>query len=227
MIPKIFHYIWFGRKKVPHPDFIEGWQQLHPDWEVKKWDEDNLEVESESLYNALKTREWSNATNIARLFILQKEGGVYLDTDVEIVKSFDPFISHHAFVGFQVGPGVRDSEMVNMAVFGAEKNHPCFRELIPMAEKHPGMDTGHNQIARGPAVITSYLRERNLNFSEEVIEVADITIFPKKVFYPYLWNEKYTKDCISEETRAIHHWDLSWWKQSSFETLSRNPFRKG
>ena len=104
MIPKIIHYCWFGRGEKPKlaKKCIESWKEYCPDYEIKEWNEDNFDLD---LYpyarEAYDNRKYAFVTDVVRLYALVTEGGVYMDTDVEVIRPIDRFLNHHAFSGFQ------------------------------------------------------------------------------------------------------------------------------
>ena len=104
MIPRIIHYCWFGRGQMPESALkcLESWHQHMPDWEYMLWNEDSFDL---SLYpyarEAYEARKFAFVSDVARLYALKQFGGLYLDTDVLVYKSFDPLLDYPAFAGFE------------------------------------------------------------------------------------------------------------------------------
>lgn len=102
MIPKIIHYCWFGRNPLPKSAIkcIESWKQFFPDYQIKEWNEDNFNVNI-TLYTreAYEKKKYAFVSDYARYWILYNYGGLYFDTDVEILKSFDSIIEKGPFMG--------------------------------------------------------------------------------------------------------------------------------
>lgn len=125
MIPKVVHYCWFGRgpKNELATKCIESWKKFLPDYEIKEWNEDNFDV---NLYpyakEALENRKFAFVTDVVRLYALYTEGGVYMDTDVEVLKTYNPFLHHKMFSGFETNNNVPTGMMA------AEKG--CCRGII-------------------------------------------------------------------------------------------------
>lgn len=93
-IPKVIHYIWFGNNDLPEEAIacIESWKKFCPDYEIKRWDESNFDLSSNNyVKQAYEAKKWAFVSDYARLWILVNEGGIYMDTDVEVLKSLDPF----------------------------------------------------------------------------------------------------------------------------------------
>lgn len=104
MIPKIIHYCWFGRGEMPQlaKDCIASWHKYMPEWEYKMWNEDNFDVNSVPYTKeAYEAKKYAFVSDYVRLIALHNEGGIYLDTDVEVFKSFDDLLSNTAFAGFE------------------------------------------------------------------------------------------------------------------------------
>ena len=105
MIPKIIHYCWFGRGEMPElvQTCIASWHTHMPDWEYRLWTEDNFEINEAPQYvrEAYIAKKYAFVSDYVRLWALEREGGVYLDTDVEVLQSFDPLLSDTAFIGLE------------------------------------------------------------------------------------------------------------------------------
>ena len=126
MIPKIIHYCWFGGKPLPPKakKYIESWKKFCPDYEIKEWNESNFDVHCcryvEEAYNAKK---WAFVSDYARFLALYNEGGIYFDTDIEVLKPFDNLLGCGAFFGF-------GWETLTLPVFGASKGLDCYRKIL-------------------------------------------------------------------------------------------------
>ena len=105
MIPKIIHYCWFGKGLMPQSQrkCIEGWKRLMPDYEIKRWDESNFDLEKYPLAKyACDVKKYALASDVCRYNVLSEYGGIYLDTDVEVFKRFDDFLNCNFFSGIEL-----------------------------------------------------------------------------------------------------------------------------
>lgn len=188
---------------------MDSWSRLLPDYEIIEWNENNIPIDHKYIAEALKLELWSKVSNFVRLFALFTEGGVYLDTDFEIIKSIDPLLSNECFLGFQrIEPHVG---WANNGILGATKGH---RFLQLCMERTQEIFYDQNHFILSPWLTTMILRELGLNeYGLQTIE--GVTIYPKEYFYPYSWFESFTPECLTENTYAIHHWEGSWLKKNN------------
>src|SRR5262249_13577285 len=152
------------------------WRDMLPDWNFRFWGNDNLDLSSRYLREAFAVRAWNRVSDYMRMTALRQFGGVYLDTDVELLRSLEPLLDCDAFLGFQ-NVGDTAHEMVNAAVFGTEPGHwlPCaIRKHFD--EKQKGwLDVG---AFSGPGLITKVLRDHGLHaYSDEAIEIQGVRIY--------------------------------------------------
>ena len=127
MIPKIIHYCWFGRGEKPSQAqmCIESWKKILPEYQLKEWNEDNFDInQNRYVREAYENRKFAFVTDYVRLYALYNEGGVYMDTDVEVLGSYDPFLHHHAFSGFETDGNVPTGMMA------AEKGSLWAKDLL-------------------------------------------------------------------------------------------------
>lgn len=216
MIPKTIHYCWFG--KAPKSDLnkrcIDSWRRVMPDYQIKEWNETNSPLENAYCQRAYAKESWSRLSNHVRLHALFTEGGIYLDTDVEVIKSFDPLLHHQCFLGFQVRE--EQIDWVNTAVLGAQPGHLFLERGMELIQELFA-ETG--EFHRSPKVTTAILREMGLR-QYGLQEIKEVTVYPAEYFYPYPWTSKFSPDCIKENTYCIHHWEGSWVKNTDYKVLA-------
>jgi mannosyltransferase OCH1-like enzyme len=212
LIPKIIHYCWLGQ--TPQSDIIkrciESWEKVLPDYELKLWDETNVPLDNDYARAAYAARAWSRLSNHVRYHALYTEGGIYLDTDVEVLRDFAPLLHHKCFLGFE------QELCVNSAVFGAQPRHPFLKRC---AELTQSLFAATGDFPRSPQVVTGLLKELGLG-DNRLQELEDITVYPTEYFYPYPWYGSFSPDCITENTYCVHYWEGSWLKQEQSGRLS-------
>lgn len=214
-IPKKIHYCWFGGKELPivMKQYIEGWKKKMPDYEIKEWNEQNSPMNEPYICKMYPTGKWARIANWVRLYALYTEGGIYLDTDIEVIKPFDDLLNDKAFMGFQFdspryGTG-SENQWVNNAVMGGIKGLPFFKMIMDALNK------GYNEVEMGAGteMITNGLRQLGLDYNAKVkdfIKVNNIKIYSMEYFYPYAWDEDASLSKITDKTYCIHHWFKSW-----------------
>jgi len=207
-IPKIIHYCWYGNKPIPklHARFIDTWKKKMPEYEFKYWNESNSPMHLPYMQNAYSNKKWANLSNLTRLYALFNYGGIYLDTDIEVTKSFSPLLENACFLGFE-DPYIDWDGCINNAVFGAEKGHWFVKEMYDRLLEH--FDGTESAELSSPNLTTYLLKERGLsNYKRQ--DIDDISIFPTEYFYPYSWHEIFNPDKITVNTFCIHHFAKSW-----------------
>lgn len=183
---------------------IDSWRRMMPDYQIKEWNETNSPLDNGYCKAAYARRLWSRLSNHVRLHALDTEGGIYLDTDVEVIKSFTPLLQHECFLGFQ-----QEEEQVdwlNSAVLGAHRGHQFLGECMELTRKLFA-ETG--AFSRSPTVITMTLKAMGLK-EYGLQEINDVTVFPAEFFYPFPWFSKFSTDSITENTYCIHYWEHTW-----------------
>jgi hypothetical protein len=187
---------------------MESWRRVMPDYEIMEWNESNSPMGSAYVRTARENRLWTKISNFVRLYAVYKEGGIYLDVDVEVVKRFDDLLENGCFFGFQQPEEHED--WVNNAVFGAVAGHPFLRRC--MNETFARFLTSGTYY-RSPQVTTLLLRQSGLA-EHGLVRIDDIQLYPSEYFYPYPWWEKFDARRITDNTRCIHHWELSWFDEA-------------
>lgn len=140
MIPRIIHFTWFSGEKFPAEIkmCIDSWKRLMPEWEFRLWDMEAIkEIDSVFLKEALKVRKWAYAADFIRLYALYNEGGVYLDTDVLLLKPLDSFLFHKCFIGKENSIhfiGSHSAQYLSSHCMGAEKGHPFIKDCLDYFE---------------------------------------------------------------------------------------------
>jgi mannosyltransferase OCH1-like enzyme len=208
MIPPTIHYCWFGRgeQSALLQRCMASWQRVMPDYQIKEWNELNSPLDNVYTKAAYRQKAWSRLSNYIRLHVLHQEGGIYFDTDVEVVRPLTPLLRHQCFLGFQLER--EETDWLNSAIMGAVPGHPFLRRCMELTVQK-FVDEG--EFYRSPAIITAALKESGLR-DYGLQEIDEVTLYPLEYFYPYSWFEKFSPDCITENTYCVHHWAGSWVK---------------
>lgn len=211
MIPKIIHYCWFGRNPLPPLAIkcIESWKRVLPEYEIKEWNEDNFDLDVYPYAReAYDNRKFAFVTDIVRLYALFNEGGVYMDTDVEILKPLDPFLHHAAFSGFE------SEDSFQTGLMAAEKGSKWAKDNLEWYnDKHFVKDDGTLDTTTNVVIIMKVLEKYHFKLDNTYQEVSGyFTIYPKEYFCPKDYDTK--KIHLTDNTVAIHHFDGSWHSKS-------------
>lgn len=208
MIPKVIHYCWFGRGKMPKLALkcIQSWKKFCPDYTIKEWNEDNFDL---NLFpyakEAYDNRKFAFVTDVVRLYALYHEGGIYMDTDVEVTKPLDVFLHHHAFSGFE-------SEVdVPTGIMASEKGGQWAKENLDYYKnRHFENPDGTFDLRSNVITITRLLLPHGLKRDNSYQEIDGlITMYPKDYFCP---KDHRTREVhLTKNTHCIHHFNGSWW----------------
>ncbi len=202
-IPKIIHYCWLGKSEKPEffKKCIASWHQFMPDYEIIEWTEDNFDINCcNYVKDAYRSKKWAYVTDYIRLWCLEKYGGIYLDTDVQIIKSFDRFLQYRAFTSHET------DELFLSAVIGAEPDHPWIKLLFKYYETAK-FDLDY--LVPNTRIITAlskpFIERQNYGFTY----LKDgVVIFPITYFGGF--DHPQFKPIMTEDTYAIHHFIGSW-----------------
>lgn len=210
VIPKIIHYCWFGRKPMPdkYKIWMESWEKFCPDYEIKEWNEDSYDVtKNEFMYQAYQQKKWGFVSDYARLDIVYRYGGIYLDTDVELVQGLDDLLYQKGFAGFEA------NGLVGLGLgFGAIKGLPVIRRMRDDYDgKKFSTENGKINSITCPIVQTEYLEKRGLQQNGEYQIVDDLTIYPEKMFAAKNLYSRRTQ--LKNYTKSIHHYEATWFDE--------------
>lgn len=207
-IPKILHYCWFGKGEIPDTVkyLLSTWKKYCPDYEIKEWNEDNFDI-SQNLYmeEAYRMKKWAFVTDYARLKILYDYGGIYMDTDVEVLKSFDDLLQYDAFSGFE------SDEYIPTGTMGAVSHNEWIEMLLNdyktrrFIKNDGSMDLTTNVITITRLTLGKYKIKLN---GEKQIFGNNMILLP----FDYLCAKSYQDKKIyrSNNTYTIHHFSGSW-----------------
>lgn len=207
MIPKVIHYCWFGSGELPEKDkkCIESWKKYCPDYEIRLWNESNYDVKKNRyMYQAYKARKWGFVPDFARLDIIYNYGGIYLDTDVELVKNIDNLLNNEAYMGFEksvyINPGLG---------FGAVPRHKGIKKILDIYNDLAFVkEDGTLNTTPSPIMNTRFLMNYGVKMEDREQEVLGIKIYPSDYLCPmdYATGEIF----MTQNTCSIHRYSMSW-----------------
>lgn len=221
MIPKVIHYIWIGGNRLPELALkcIKSWEEKCPDYKIIFWNENNLNIE-ECLFakQAYENKKYGFATDYLRLKIIYEHGGIYLDTDVEVLKAFDELLNLEAFFGFE-----NDEHINTGAGFGAQKGCAILKELMGQYENTSFIKTdGTFDMIACPQRDTIVFKNHGLKQGNSLQEIDGMRFFPSEYFSPINYTTGIRK--ITDKTFSIHHYMASWKDE---QEIKYNDIRKG
>lgn len=196
MIPKIIHYCWFGKSDKPAKllEYIETWRKFLPNYKIKEWNESNFDVNmfayTREAYSAGK---YAFVSDVARLYALREEGGIYFDTDIEVLKSFDDLLGRKYLIGYEA------FNYVGTGVIGCERGTFFISAFLDTyLERNFVLDDGTFDLRSNPLMLTKFISENKLD-----LEIFDMDYFCAK---SYLTGQIE----VTVNTYCIHHYSGSW-----------------
>ncbi|MDV3926654.1 glycosyl transferase [Elizabethkingia anophelis] len=223
MIPKILHYCWFGRKPLPDSAkvCIESWKRNCPDFEIKEWNEDNFDINShEFVKQCYEAKKFGFIVDVLRAYILKEFGGIYLDTDVQIIKPLDESLfSLPAFLCYE------DDNKPNVGLIGSEKHGLLINQIYKLYENKMFLndDGTMNQSYTGPDGFKEILEQNNILLDGNMqIHDKYVSIYPKEYFCAKSHKTGYVE--MSTNTYAIHHYDATWFSEERKRQFEKDQF---
>ena len=209
VIPKRIHYCWFSGKPIPDKlqRCIDSWKRYCPEYELVRWDESNYDIhQNQYMEQAYSCQKWGFVPDIARLDLLYRYGGIYLDTDVELLRPLDELLYQPAFCG------VEKWGTVNFGgCSGAQAGNPIIKEILDFRKDEPFLhaDGTLNQTVCGYyETLPLIKRGMEVNMKTQIIANGRMTVYSPALFHPF--------DFVSGETRlgkntfSIHHFSGTW-----------------
>ena len=223
MIPKIIHYCWFGGKPLPKSALkcIASWKKFFPGYEIREWNESNFDVNAiPYTKEAYALGKYAFVSDYARFWVIYNCGGIYFDTDVEVIKSMDDILARGPYMGREAGSFLRnvcepETNLDGLAVnpglgMAATAGMDVFKEFLDgYQERHFLNQDGTMNTKTIVSYTSEILLKYGLKDDEVPVEVSGIWIYPKDYFCPM----DHTRGCvlnITENSRSIHRYDASW-----------------
>ncbi len=206
-IPKIIHYCWFGGAEKPKlaQKCIKSWKKHCKGYELIEWSEKNFDISKAPLYvrQAYEAKKWAFVTDYVRLFAMTQFGGIYMDTDVEVVKNLDKFLENRAFSGFE------NETMISTGIMASEKDFPLFCELLKYYDEAVFIkDDGSYDVTTNVILITNLCLKHGLRQDNSFQVIDGFALYPKDYFCPKSWATHEIER--TKNTVTIHHFAASW-----------------
>jgi mannosyltransferase OCH1-like enzyme len=224
MIPKVIHYCWFGKSKMPDLAIkcIDSWRKFLPDYKLKIWNEDNFDVNSiPYVKEAYEVRKFAFVTDYVRLYALYKDGGIYMDTDVEVLKSLDDLLELSAFSGYE------SNKFSNFptGIMASQKGGIWVKEQLDYYDgKHFFNPDGTYDMTTNTVTISNIMVSNGFKLDGKYrIYKNDMHCFPKDFFCPKTSTGVIK---ITGNSYCIHHFANSWREKGSKEKIMLFVFRK-
>ena len=207
MIPKIIHYCWFGRGEMPELALkcIESWHKYMPDWEYMLWNEDNFDINS-NVYTrqAYEARKFAFVSDYVRLKVLNDIGGVYMDVDFQVYKSFDDLLYNKAFAGFEGSK----TNPVMMGVIASESGGEWVKEQLDNYLDRPFILSGEPDMTTNVRYVTDHMIKNGFLPNGKEQDYKDLHVFPVDYFCPKQTTGEYkrTNNTYCEQVSASSSW---------------------
>ncbi|MGN9282672.1 glycosyltransferase family 32 protein [Holdemanella porci] len=207
MIPKVIHYCWFGNNPLPFEvkKCINSWKKICPDYEIRRWDETNFDVyQNDFIKSAYGLKAWAFVSDYARLKIVYDEGGIYLDTDVELKKNLDELRKNEGFFAIQ-----QEGHYCNTGLgFGAKKENEIVKTMLDLYDDLIYSEENKFSIAC-PYLNTKALEKYGYSYSDDVIVIHNNLVLPPRFMDP-IAPGKNKENLLCNDTVSIHHYSASW-----------------
>ena len=223
MIPKIIHYCWFGRgeKSKTIKKCLRSWEKKCKDFKTIECNEDNFNIESHPFVKAAyEDKNWAFVSDYVRLYALNLYGGIYMDTDVQLVKPIDGFLENEAFLGFE-----NKNNVANGLIFGIEKGHWFTQKLLADYDSilYVANDVNFRMKNTNTEIATKILVDMGLKLNNQFQIINGIAVYPSEYFCPldvntFLMHK--TKNTVSI------HWYEGAWTSARYKEWKRRQIRR-
>ncbi len=219
-IPKIIHYCWFGGKPIPKMMryCIDSWKRTLPEYKFMLWNEENSELDCAYVQDAYNKKKWAFVSDYVRLKVVYEYGGIYMDTDMLLLKSLDYFLNKGCFFVAE------HNKSINAAIFGAEVNHEFIEECLQVYKME-------NHEIRGIPVVVSNLFLQKYNLERKFVDIInqkDIIIYPPEYFYSLPFTKLFDihnyKKYLTPNSYGVHLWAGTWHNYNELYLLRRQEF---
>ena len=206
-IPRIIHYCWFGGKEKPEivKRCIKSWKDILVDYEIKEWNESNFDINSNLFVKqAYEAGKFAFVSDFVRVNALYNYGGIYLDTDVEVFKSFDDLLDNDSFWGFE------EKNYIATSTIGCKKGNKLIKEFLSKYDdKKFIFENGQENLETNVSIVSEIISSLGVEMNNKYQKIEGLaTFYPQEYFSPYDYINCYSK--ATSNTYAIHHFYKSW-----------------
>ena len=206
-IPRIIHYCWFGGKEKPEivKRCIKCWNDILVDYEIKEWNESNFDINSNLFVKqAYEAGKFAFVSDFVRVNALYNYGGIYLDTDVEVFKSFDDLLDNDSFWGFE------EKNYIATSTIGCKKGNKLIKEFLSKYDdKKFIFENGQENLETNVSIVSEIISSLGVEMNNKYQKIEGLaTFYPQEYFSPYDYINCYSK--ATSNTYAIHHFYKSW-----------------
>ena len=217
MIPKKIHYCWFGNGEKPELAIkcIESWKTHCPDYELVEWNEQSFDIDSAPLYvrQAYENKKWAFITDYVRLYAMVNYGGVYMDTDVEVIENIDEFLDNRAFSVFE------DGVNIPTGIMASEKDFPLFKKLLDYYDDVSFVnEDGTLNTVTNVTIITGICEKNGLIKNNKFQIIDGFALYPKDYFCPIDYE---TGKLIKTQNTFTIHWFAGSWRSKEEQEQMR------
>ena len=222
MIPKVIHYCWFGGNPLPEmaEKCIESWKKFCPEYEIRRWDESNFDVNCCTyVKQAYEAKKWAFVSDYARFKILYDHGGLYFDTDVELIRPIDDLVEKGPFMGVEKYEADGTPMVAPGLGLATRPEAPLYQELMQAYHERAFYDSNGNlNLVTIVAYTTEILKKHGLRNDRQIQRLGDVCIYPPEYFCP---KDMLTCELtVTENTRSIHHFDGTWYNEEGQYALA-------
>lgn len=223
MIPKIIHYCWFGRGEKPKlaQKCIASWKKYCPDFEIIEWNEDNFDIDKYPYARyCYDNKKWAFLSDFARLIVVYKHGGVYFDTDVEVIQPIQELLMYDAFYGFE-----NETNVATGLGFGSVPKHKTVDAMLQKYNELRRDEEGNYPLVVCPALNTEALIPMGLELNGKYQNIGGAVILPVDYLNPY--DDPTGKLNKTKNTVSVHWYSKSWMdKKTIIRSMITKPFHR-
>lgn len=216
MIPKLIHYCWFGPQPLPAAtrQYIASWRQFLPDYQIQLWNEHNFDYQANAYTrSAYAAGKYAFVADVCRIQALYQHGGIYLDTDVQMIASFDPFLHHHCFTGFEQGMNPYTRELTcnpQAGVMGCEAGSILMQDIW---QQYQNLEFNPQKLITINRLFKQIYQKHGIILNDQRQEIPGyVCVYPSDYF---MAKNAYTHELNrTANTVCIHHYDGTWLNDS-------------